>query len=82
MAFTTERGYIKVTELDWHQSELIKGIKLTAEPAVHDSARSISDHNETLWASWVIESAQKRILFIGDSGYSETIFNNIGEYCS
>jgi N-acyl-phosphatidylethanolamine-hydrolysing phospholipase D len=78
-SFFTERGYTKVTELDWHQSELIKGIKLTAEPAVHDSARSISDHNETLWASWVIESAQKRILFIGDSGYSETIFNHIGD---
>ena len=76
--FFTERGYTKVTELDWRQSVFIKGLTLTAEPAVHDSARSVSDHNETLWASWVIESAQKRILFIGDTGYSETIFNNIG----
>lgn len=76
--FFTERGYSKVTELDWRQSVFIKGLTLTAEPAVHDSARSISDHNQTLWASWVIESAQKRILFIGDTGYSDTIFNNIG----
>jgi N-acyl-phosphatidylethanolamine-hydrolysing phospholipase D len=78
-SFFTERGYNKVTELDWGQSVSVEGIKITAEPSVHDSARSTSDHNETLWASWVIESFQKRILFIGDTGYSETIFNFIGD---
>jgi N-acyl-phosphatidylethanolamine-hydrolysing phospholipase D len=78
-SFFTERGYSKVTELDWGQSVTVKGIELTAQPAVHDSGRSISDLCETLWASWVIESAQKRILFIGDTGYSETIFSDMGE---
>jgi len=78
-SFFTERGYSKVTELDWRQSVSLDGIELTAQPSVHDSARSISDHNETLWASWVIESSQKRIIFIGDTGYSETIFNDIGD---
>jgi len=78
-SFFTERGYSKVTELDWGQSVSIKGIEITAEPSVHDSARSTSDHNETLWASWVIENFQKRILFIGDTGYSETIFNLVGD---
>jgi L-ascorbate metabolism protein UlaG (beta-lactamase superfamily) len=52
---------------------------MTAERAVHDSARSISDHNETLWASWVINSAQKRMMFICDTGYSDTIFNDLGD---
>lgn len=61
------------------QSVYVEGIDITAEPSVHDSARSTSDHNETLWASWVIESSQKRILFIGDTGYSETIFNLVGD---
>ncbi|MFT6928346.1 MAG: N-acyl-phosphatidylethanolamine-hydrolyzing phospholipase D [Psychromonas sp.] len=78
-SFFIERGYSKVTELDWGQSVSIEGIDITAEPSVHDSARSTSDHNETLWASWVIESFQKRILFIGDTGYSETIFNLVGD---
>jgi N-acyl-phosphatidylethanolamine-hydrolysing phospholipase D len=78
-SFFTERGYSKVTELDWGQSVSVEGIDITAEPNVHDSARSTSDHNETLWASWVIESLQKRILFIGDTGYSKTIFNYIGD---
>jgi N-acyl-phosphatidylethanolamine-hydrolysing phospholipase D len=78
-SFFIERGYNKVSELDWGQSVSIKGIKVTARPSVHDSARSLSDHNETLWASWVIESSQQRILFVGDSGYSETIFKDIGD---
>jgi L-ascorbate metabolism protein UlaG (beta-lactamase superfamily) len=77
--FFIERGYTMVTELDWGQSVSVEGIEMTAEPAVHDSARSISDHNETLWASWVINSAQKRIFFIGDTGYSDTIFNDLGD---
>lgn len=77
--FFIERGYLKVTELDWTQSVSIKGIKFTAEPAVHDSARSMFDHNKTLWASWVIESIQTRIIFIGDSGYSTSVFSAIGD---
>ncbi|GLS90102.1 hydrolase [Psychromonas marina] len=77
--FFIERGYSKVTELDWGQSVTVEGIEVTAEPSVHDSARSTSDHNDTLWASWVIESAKQRIIFIGDTGYSDTLFNVIGD---
>ena len=78
-SFFTERGYKKVTELDWGQSVSVKGIEITAESAVHDSARSTSDYNKMLWASWVIESPQKRFLFVGDTAYSETIFSFIGD---
>ncbi len=78
-SFFTERGYRKVTELDWGQSVSIEDVELTAQPSVHDSARSTSDHNETLWVSWVIESSKMRIIFIGDTGYSGTIFNHIGD---
>jgi L-ascorbate metabolism protein UlaG (beta-lactamase superfamily) len=77
--FFIERGYSLITELDWGQSVSIRGLKITAEPSVHDSARSTADHNETLWASWVIESTQQRLLFVGDTGYSNTIFKGIGE---
>jgi len=78
-SFFVERGYEQVTELDWGESVLVKGIKITSHPAVHDSARSTDDHNETLWSSWVVESPEKRVLFIGDTGYSETVYNHIGE---
>ena len=60
-SFFTERGYSKVTELDWGQSVSVEGIEITAESVVHDSARSTSDQNETLCASWVIKSLRKRI---------------------
>ncbi len=78
-SFFVERGYEKVSELDWGEAVTVKGIKITSHPAVHDSARSISDHNKTLWSSWVIESPQKRVFFAGDTGYSKSIFRRIGE---
>ena len=77
--FFIERGYNLVTELDWGQSVSIEGVNITAEPSVHDSARSTTDHNETLWASWVIESPEQRLLFVGDTGYSNTIFKRIAD---
>jgi len=81
--FFVERGYSNVTELDWGKSISIDGVELTSLPAVHDSARSTDDHNQTLWASWAIESSENRIIFIGDTGYSDTIFGEIGkEYSS
>lgn len=77
--FFTERGYSNVTELDWGESVSIDNVELTSLPAVHDSARSTDDHNKTLWASWAIMSPENRIFFLGDTGYSDTIFNKIGE---
>ncbi|HFE39356.1 MAG TPA: hydrolase [Gammaproteobacteria bacterium] len=76
--FFIERGYKNVTELDWHEPMTIEGIEVTSLPSVHDSARSISDHNKTLWASWGIEGGERKILFIGDTGYSKEIFRDIG----
>lgn len=78
-SFFIERGYSKVTELDWGESVSVGNVELTSHPAVHDSARSTDDHNKTLWASWVIQSPKKRIIFVGDTGYSDTIYNEIGE---
>ncbi len=77
--FFTERGYSKVDELDWGESITIGNVEITSLPSVHDSARSTDDHNKTLWSSWAIESPEKRLIFIGDTGYSETIYNSIGE---
>ncbi len=76
--FFTERGYSNIIELDWGQSVTIDGVELTSLPAVHDSARSIDDRDQTLWASWAITSLENRIFFVGDTGYSDTIFDKIG----
>ena len=77
--FFIERGYNKFTELDWGQSVSVEGIKVTAEPSVNDSTRSTSDHNKTLWSSWIISSFQQRIFFISDTVYSKIILNLVGD---
>lgn len=77
--FFIDRGYSKVVELDWEESVTVGNVEITSLPSVHDSARSTSDHNETLWASWAVKGLEKQILFVGDTGYSESIFKNIGD---
>lgn len=77
-AFFTERGYRKVTELDWGDDARHSRIRFTALPAVHGSGRGFTDENKTLWASWAIESSTLRFYFAGDTGYSPTLFKEIG----
>jgi len=78
-SFFVERGYEMVTELDWGESVSIQSVKITSHSAVHDSARSTSDHNHTLWSSWAIKSSERSIFFVGDSGYSKSVYSRIGE---
>ncbi len=75
--FFRQRGFLHVTELDWHQQTLVDGIKLTCVPAIHRSARGITDRNRTLWAGFILESAESRIYFGGDTGYG-TVFRDTG----
>jgi L-ascorbate metabolism protein UlaG (beta-lactamase superfamily) len=58
-----------ITELDWHESHTLAGGTLcfTATPAQHFSGR-IGGRNATLWSSWVIQTASKKLFFSGDTG--------------
>ncbi len=58
----------KITELDWWQSHSFEGLKLTATPARHFSGRGVGDRNQTLWASWVVQTEQHKVYFSGDTG--------------
>jgi L-ascorbate metabolism protein UlaG (beta-lactamase superfamily) len=64
--FGVEAGLI--TELDWWEQHSIKGISLTATPSQHFSGRGLHDRNATLWSSWVIQTAQHKLFFSGDTG--------------
>ncbi len=68
---------IQITELDWGASHIIKNIRFTAEPAQHWGKRTLFDAFKRLWASWVIETKDRRIFFAGDSGYAGH-FKDIG----
>ena len=67
-----------IIELNWWQSTNLDGLSLTATPAQHFSGRGLFDRDETLWASWVIQSDNTKLFFSGDSGYFDG-FKEIGE---
>lgn len=77
-AFFRDRDYVKIHEIDWHQTVTLKGLKFTAHPMVHYSRRGLFDKNKTLWCSWSILAPQKKIFFAGDTAFSPTIFKDIG----
>ncbi len=62
-----------ITELDWWEEHTLPGgeLSFTATPAQHFSGRSLTDRNETLWSSWVITTAKRRLFFSGDTGLTE-----------
>jgi len=78
-AWFARRGVQRVTELDWWQSaELAGRVQLTFTPAQHFSARGLFDRNRSLWGGWVVQGAQRRVYFAGDTGYHDRIFRDIG----
>lgn len=64
--------------LDWWSSFNLGSVKITATPTQHFSGRGLFDKNDTLWASYVIESQENKIYFSGDSGYFAG-FKEIGD---
>ena len=56
----------RVIELDWWESIEIRGLTITATPSQHFSGR-VGKRNKTLWASFVIVSANHRVFFSGDT---------------
>jgi N-acyl-phosphatidylethanolamine-hydrolysing phospholipase D len=71
-------GIEDVHELDWWQSVTERGVTLTCLPAQHFSGRTFATQNRTLWASWAIAGATRRVFFAGDTGYDGTLFKEIG----
>jgi N-acyl-phosphatidylethanolamine-hydrolysing phospholipase D len=78
-AWFAKQGVTHVTELDWWDNIEISGVAFTLTPAQHWSRRGMGDTNATLWGSWAIRSGDRRIWFAGDTGYSDTLFKEIGQ---
>ena len=59
----------KVREADWYEKlEVTPGLAIHLIPARHYSSRWLT-RNKALWTGFVLESATRRILFSGDTGY-------------
>ncbi|HEX4407922.1 MAG TPA: MBL fold metallo-hydrolase [Xanthobacteraceae bacterium] len=60
------RGY------DWHDRAVLSpDVSVTLVPTRHWSARTLSDRNMSLWASFVIEAPGGRAYLVGDSAYGD-----------
>ncbi|WP_201778301.1 MBL fold metallo-hydrolase [Thalassomonas viridans] len=68
----------KIHQLDWWQGIELGSLSVTATPAQHFSGRGLTDRDETLWASWVLQSKQHKLFFSGDTGYFDG-FKTIGD---
>jgi len=58
----------RIVELDWNESVDVAGLHFVATAARHFSGRGFA-RDGTLWASWVLTGAQRRVFYTGDSGY-------------
>ena len=68
----------KIIELDWGEnSDLGNGFKVYCETARHFSGRGLK-RDQSIWASFVFETPNKRIYIGGDSGY-DNHFKKIGD---
>jgi L-ascorbate metabolism protein UlaG (beta-lactamase superfamily) len=62
----------RATAHDWGDTiELSDRVSVTLEPALHWSARGVSDRFMALWASYVIGTPEGPVYAIGDTGYGE-----------
>lgn len=68
----------KIREMDWHGSvEVAPGLQVHVLPAQHYSGRFMQ-RNQSLWASYALETAGRRLYFSGDTGFGPH-FADIGK---
>lgn len=58
----------KIHEADWNAALPFDGVTVHVVPARHYSSRAF-DRNQTLWAGFVLETADRRMFLSGDTGY-------------
>lgn len=88
------KGYLEVTEMNWWEHLVYKGIILYFVPAQHWTRRSLADMNTSHWGGWIIQGTDpaETFYFVGDTGYFSgfkeigtkfkihTVFMPIGAY--
>lgn len=71
---------IKVEPLNWSENLVVNNdVSIHLEPSQHWSARGLFDQNKALWGTFIIKTPNGAICFIGDSGYSSSLYKQIGQ---
>ena len=73
-------GVGDVIELDWWHETTARGLRVTATPARHFSARRAGDRNRSLWCGFAVALQGMRLWFAGDTAYHPD-FAEIGGRC-
>lgn len=69
---------ISKQEAGWYQEyKLSSDIRIIFLPARHWSRRGLSDHNKSLWGSFLIITNDTKIFFAGDTAYDPDMFKDI-----
>ena len=77
-AWFADVGIERVEELDWWQSVREGDVTVTFVPVQHWSRRTLFDTNRSLWGGFAIDGESRRVVHLGDTGYSKD-FRDIGE---
>ena len=82
-AFLEQNNISGHGDLDWWDEIVLNDfLKVQAVPAQHFSGRGMYDRDATLWCGYVIKRKKGNIYFVGDTGYNEKTFKEIGERCA
>ncbi|GHV01061.1 hypothetical protein AGMMS49521_0430 [Campylobacterota bacterium] len=68
----------KITTLGWGDTYSDANLTIGAERTLHFSGRTLGSRSQTLWVSYAILGANRRVFVSGDSGYAEH-YKAIGE---
>lgn len=75
-------GATRVVELDWWQTRApVPDLTVTLTPAKHWSRRSVGGTNRRLWGGFFVQTRERSVWFVGDSGYDERLFREIRQRC-
>ncbi|WP_267878501.1 MBL fold metallo-hydrolase [Rickettsia argasii] len=70
---------MQLNSKSFQEDEIKDDVEFSLEPTQHWSARGIFDKNKALWGTLIIKTKIGDICFIGDAGYNDTLFKEIGK---
>jgi L-ascorbate metabolism protein UlaG (beta-lactamase superfamily) len=75
-------GAKRIVELDWWQTHaLAADLTVTLTPVRHWCRRTVLGTNRRLWGGHYLNTGSRRLWFVGDSGYDQALFREIGQRC-